>query len=99
MRFRFHTDKLRQLYTEEQGGRKYPPGVVDAFFEVMAIIEAAPDERELYRHRSLKFEQLKGDHRGQYSLRLNKQYRLILTIEDDDGRYLLIQAINPHYYK
>jgi len=98
MRFRLRTDKLRRLYTETQGAHKYAAGVVDAFFEVVAIIVAAPDERELYRYRSLKFEELKGNRKGQYSLRLNKQYRLIVTIEhDEDGAYLLIEAINRHY--
>jgi proteic killer suppression protein len=36
-------------------------------------------------------EKLSGVREGQYSIRLDKQYRLIFTIErDQDGNYLLI---------
>ena len=36
-------------------------------------------------------EKLQGDRDGQYSVRVNDQYRLIFTItQDDEGNYLLI---------
>ncbi len=98
MRFRFKTSKLLALYTEEKGAHKYPPEVVDAFVEVMNTIDAVPDERTLYRIRGLNCEKLAGNRRGQWSMRLNEQWRLIATLEDDaHGRYLLIVGITKHY--
>jgi hypothetical protein len=37
VRFRFKNKKLEALYTKKQNAHKYP-GVVDDFFEVMAVI-------------------------------------------------------------
>ncbi|MEA5502893.1 type II toxin-antitoxin system RelE/ParE family toxin [Halotia wernerae UHCC 0503] len=96
MRFQFKKKKLEALYTEEKDAHKYP-GVVDDFFEVMAIIYAAVDERDLYAQKGLRFEKLKGK-RGQCSLRLNEQWRLIVTVdEDDQGNYLTIIDIEDYH--
>ena len=98
MRFCFKNKKLEALYTEEKGAHKYPPGVVDAFLEVMSVISAAVDERDLYELKGLRFEKLKGDRKGQHSIRLNDQFRLIVEREkDNQGRYLLIIDIEDYH--
>ena len=97
MRFRFASKKLEMLYTEEKDAHKYP-GVVDAFFEVMAVIDAAEDERDLYALKSLRYEKLSGERKGQRSLRLNKQYRLIGVLEEDEqGKCLVIHEIEDYH--
>lgn len=85
MPFRFKTHRLELLYTRRKGAHKYPAGVVAAFFEVIAIIESAPDQRELRAFKSLHFEQLKGARHDVCSLRLNDQYRLTLVLEEGPG--------------
>ena len=98
MRFWFKNKKLKALYTEEKGAHKYPPGVVDAFLDVMSIIAAAMDERDLYKLKGLRYEKLKGDRKGQHSIRLNDQFRLIVEREKDhQGRYLLIIDIEDYH--
>ena len=98
MRFRFKTRKLETLYTEEKNAHKYPPGVVDAFFEVMAVIDSAADERDLYALKGLRFEKLRGKRKGQHSLRLNRQFRLIVTLErDSQGKHLLVISIEDYH--
>ena len=98
LRFQFKTKKLEALYTEERGARKYPPEVVDAFFDVMAIITAAKDERDLYALKGLRFEKLTGDRKGEHSIRLNKQWRLTLVItSDEEGNYLVILDIEDYH--
>ena len=50
--------------------------------------------------KSLHFEKLKGErgNRGERSIRLNKQFRLILTISSDDrGKLLLILDIEDYH--
>ena len=54
MNIRFRRNKEQDLYTHEKGSRKYPKGVVDAFFEAMTIIKASKDEQEFYTVRSLR---------------------------------------------
>jgi proteic killer suppression protein len=66
----------------------------------MAIIDAAVDERDLYAQKGLRFEKLKGKRGkvGEHSLRLNNQWRLILTVnEDEKGTYLTINSTDWSY--
>lgn len=91
MRFHFRNKKLEGLYTAEKDAHKYGRAAVEAFFEVMAIIRAAQDERDLYTIKGLRFEKLKGDRQGQHSIRLNRQWRLIVVIESDEqGNFIVV---------
>ncbi len=98
MQFKFKKKKLADLYYEEKGAHKYPPEVVDAFFHVMSVIEAAVDTRDFYNLKSLHFEKLKGSRKNDYSMRLNKQYRLTLQIiQQLDGNSLLLLDIEDYH--
>lgn len=98
MRFTFKSHKLEKLYYENSDDHRYIKAVVDAFFDVMAMIEAAPDIRDLYALKGLHFEKLKGRRKEQHSIRLNSQFRLIVTVErDDQGKYLFIINIEDYH--
>jgi toxin HigB-1 len=100
LRFRFKSKKLRVLYTDAAGSEKFPVEVIDAFFEVMTVICAAPDERDFRAMKSSHFENLKADRKGEQSFRLNKQWRLIVSLQKDDkGKFLSIIEIENHYKK
>lgn len=77
MRFIFRDKSLKKLYDADvmKGKPKYPRHIIKRFFSVMGLIKHAPDERVFYQSRGLNFEALKGDRAGQYSLRLDKQWR------------------------
>lgn len=99
MRFEFKKKKIKLLYTEVKDAHKYP-GVVDDFFEVMAIVAAAESEQDLYANKGLRFEKLSGKRgkENQRSLRLNKQWRLIVILEkDESGKYVLIVDIEDYH--
>ncbi|MEI6226156.1 MAG: type II toxin-antitoxin system RelE/ParE family toxin [Deltaproteobacteria bacterium] len=81
MKFRFASRRLHALYTRGAGARRYPPQVVDGFFEVLRIIDAAAGMSDIYAFKSLHFEKLSGDRSGQRSLRLGRQWRLIVTVD------------------
>lgn len=98
--FRFANKKLEQLYTTSRGGSKYPPEVIDAFFDKMAVIRAARDENDLRAIKSLHFEKLQGERglRGERSIRLNRQFRLILRLEtDEQGKLVCIISIGDYH--
>ena len=98
MRFFFADNKLEKLYTEEKGAHKYPAGVVDAFFEVMTVIANAQDERDLYALKSLHYEKLSGKRSHQRSLRLNRQFRLIVErAEDEKGKFFWVIDIDDYH--
>ena len=98
MEFEFANRKIERLYTEERGARKYPPRVVDAFFEVIRVIESAEDERDLRRKKHLHFEKLKGGRQHQRSLALRGPFRLVVQLrEAENGTYLLIEEIVDYH--
>jgi toxin HigB-1 len=97
MRFKFAKKKIWSLHCERKGEQKYPEGVVKAFFGVMQKIDAATDEREIRAFKGHHFEKLETRER-EYSIRLNKQYRLIFEWgQDGNGKYMLILDIEKHY--
>lgn len=54
----------------------------------------------MYALKGLRFEKLKGKRgkQGQYSLRLNQQWRLIVSLEEDEeGKYILIIDIEDYH--
>lgn len=81
MKFEFKNKALLLLYTDEKGAHHYPANVVESFFDVMAAIEAAVNESDIRALKGLRYEELKGARHGQVSLRLNRQYRLIIEIK------------------
>jgi len=100
LRFIFASKKLQALYNDESEAARYPPEVVEAFFDKIAVIAAARDENDLRVLKSLHFEKLKGErgNRGERSIRLNRQFRLILTIEtDEQGKLLRILDIEDYH--
>lgn len=99
MRLRFADKRLQRLYEAEEGVRAYPAGVIDAFFAVLATLAAALDERDLYALRSLRLEKLtKGDLVGLHSLRLNRQFRLIVEFSTEEReRVVTIRAITDYH--
>ena len=98
MRFEFKDKDLFLLYTEEKNAHRYPPGVLDSLFEVMAIIASASSEMDIWAFKSLHYEKLSGSRKGQVSLRLNNQFRLILQIEKDEkGQWIwIIEIVDYH---
>ena len=100
MRYEFAKRRLADLYETCRGQEKYAAGVVDAFFEVVAIIGAAKDIRDLYAAKSLHFEKMKGKQgkAGQRSLRLTGQWRLIVEVaEDQQGKRIRICEIKDYH--
>ncbi len=75
-------DELKQLEFDPRFAANLSQAVVKAFRKKMQAIRAANDERDLYRQRSNNFEELQGKRKGQYSIRLNDQYRLVFEFSE-----------------
>lgn len=86
MDVRFNDDSLDRLETDAGYSGGHGDAVVKAFRKRMQQIRAASDERVFYAFRSLHFEKLKGDRAGQYSMKLNDQWRLVLELKGDAPR-------------
>jgi proteic killer suppression protein len=98
LRWRIRSRKLAALYKGKRGKPRYPAAVLDAFLEVMGVIDAMPDVRDLYALKSLHFEQLSGGRTGQSSLRLGGQFRLVVTLERDEaGDVVIVHEIVDYH--
>lgn len=85
-----HEDKdLDRLEFEASFNGGLDQALVKAFRKVMQWIRQAPDERDLYAIKSLHFEKLQGS-KTDRSLRLNKQWRLIVEIRRRGGRKRIV---------
>lgn len=97
MRFAFKDSELEKIYNTGFS-QKYSPNLVHSFFKIIARVAAAVDERDLYECKSLHLEKLRGDRKGQYSMRLNDQWRLTAVIEIDNcGKYMMIIEIVDYH--
>lgn len=72
--------RLEQCATATAG---HGDAVDRGFRKVMQAIRAAVDERDLYKLKSLHFEKLKGQRESERSLRINKQWRLIVELHGE----------------
>lgn len=94
----FDDDSLRRLEQDRDFTGGYDAAIVKAFRKRMQFIRSARDERDFYGMRSLNFEKLKGDRQGQYSMRLNLQWRLILRFEQKEGGKVVVVVAIIDYH-
>jgi len=76
----FKEQSLDRLETDADYSAGFGSAVVKAYRKAMQHIRAATDERTLYSRRSFRFEKLRGKREGEYSMRLNDQWRLIIEL-------------------
>lgn len=99
MRIDFEDDDLRHLYEERDFVLpRIGPEVTKAFRKTVGFLVAAPTQADLREYRALRLKKLQGDRQGQYSVRLNRQWRLIIRFEtDSDGQILIvIEVVDYH---
>jgi len=98
MNIRFEDSKLERLAKDSAFSNGFARVLVKAYRKCIQYLMDAKDERDLYALKSLHYEKLKGDRQGQHSLRLNKQWRLILRVEQDqDGKCAaVIEIVDYH---
>ncbi|MGH9303767.1 MAG: type II toxin-antitoxin system RelE/ParE family toxin [Acidimicrobiales bacterium] len=95
----FEDDDLRRLY-EEQDFRLagLGPELVRAFRKVLGLVVAAADERDLRSIKSLHFEKLQARRADQYSMRLYRQWRLVVRLEDRrEGRTVVVVEVVDYH--
>ncbi len=80
MEVEYDDDALAKVERDPRSTLGHGDAVDRGFRKVMQVIRAARDERDLYALKSLHFEKLKGDRSHQHSLRVNKQWRLIIEL-------------------
>ena len=98
MEVEFADDDLDQLETNPRATAGFQAAVVKGYRKAMQFIRNAADERDFYAMRGLRFEKLKGNRQGQFSLRCNDQYRLIIELHGKGERkkVRVIEIVDYH---
>jgi len=94
---RFADKKLARLEVDPGYSAGLSSEIVRAFRERIQLIRAAVDERAFYALKSLHYEKLKGNRSHQRSIRLNKQWRLILEVEECEGKTIVVIKIEDYH--
>jgi len=99
VRIEYKDDDLRRLAEDpEFRPRQWGRDVVVAYRKKIQILGSATDERDLLALRSLRLERLSGNREGTSSIRLNDQFRLILTFHTgDDGRVVVVLELVDYH--
>ncbi len=106
MKVKFKTKDIEHYYItpldEIKGKLLVQKEIIKQFKKKMQILISIESLAELKQFRSLNFEYLKGDREGDCSIRLNKQYRLVFTPEEEQHSDIVIDVaiineISKHY--
>ena len=98
MEVEFEDDDLDRLEVDQRFDAGFPRGIVKAFRKRMQLIRAAPDERDFYGLSGLRFEQLKGKRKGEFSMRLNDQYRLTMRFQGKGkDKVVVVRSIEDYH--
>ncbi len=101
MKVAFKTKELEQLYitplNEIRGKQKFSRDVIKQYQAKVRILTIIDNLKDLYPIRSLNFEALSGNRKGRFSIRLNKQFRLIIIEAEDELIEIEIIEISKHY--
>jgi toxin HigB-1 len=98
MEVEFSDENLARLEASDDDAGCWGEEVVNGFRKVLRFIRAAADERDFRAMRSLNFEKLEGDREGQYSLRLNRQWRLIIQLREGKPKNTVIVTAIVDYH-
>lgn len=88
-----YTTPLNEL----TGKQKFSQDVIKNYQAKVRILTLVDNLKDLYPIRSLNFEALSGNRKGNFSIRLNKQFRLILTKTENELIEIEIIEISKHY--
>lgn len=95
---RHEDNSLEELEFDPRCRSQWSQAIVKAFRKRMQQLRSVHDERDLYGNRGMKFEEMKGDRQGDYSVRLNDQWRLVFRFEETTpNRTMVIRAIEDYH--
>ena len=98
MDYEFGDKDLESLACDPAFSGGWDRAVVRAYRKRILAIDAALDERDLRAVKGNHFEKLKGNRAHQHSMRLNKQWRLILELRDGStGRVVHVIGIEDYH--
>jgi proteic killer suppression protein len=94
----FGDSLLALIETEDAGRTKLPVPVIKSARRRLTVLRAATDDRSLRNWKSLHYEKLKGDRDGMRSIRVNDQYRMVITVDESTNpQTVMVIAIEDYH--
>jgi proteic killer suppression protein len=100
----FEKEYLRDLYVLGKANDKkhrFQPEIVRKYQYCISLMRRVEGVNSLMKYNGLKFEALKGDKNGIFSVRVNNQYRIEFTVTDDGSETIAtvcnILELSNHY--
>ena len=98
MRVVFAHATLALIETDEAGATHLPVPVIKSARRKLTVLRAAIDDRSLRNWKSLRYEKLKGNREGQRSIRINNQYRMVFSLDEEaDPPTITILSIEDYH--
>lgn len=85
-----HTERIRQGHSS----RKFPADIQDRALRKLRQLDASRTVDDLRNPPGNRLEALKGDRDGQYSIRINEQWRICFVWRDGDA--LEVEIVDYH---
>jgi proteic killer suppression protein len=93
---RFRTRRLQRAFEQpSRAVRQWGPIVGQRYVDLVTTLETTERVEHLFELAPLRFHPLTGDRRGQHSLRLTGQMRLIVTVEGERA-VILEEVVDYH---
>ena len=98
MRIVFAHATLALIETDEAGATQLPVPVIKSARRKLTVLRAAIDDRSLRNWKSLRYEKLKGNRERQRSIRINNQYRMVFSLDEEaDPPTITILSIEDYH--
>ena len=96
MQVRFRTAQLRICYEQHrQGERAWGVEVARRFVGRINLLYAVETVADLYKMKALRFHELKGGRQGEFTLKLDRRMRLIVTFPTPG--LVQVEEVSKHY--
>ena len=98
MEILFKNNSLKKKYEiSAKAVTSYGRQVATKYIERINIIKASKNLDELISIRTLKCHPLKGDRKGEWSIKLTGSWRLIFTLQGEHLQIARIEEVSNHY--
>lgn len=98
MKVEFKDKKLETIAGDEPV-TWLPVNVIHSVRRKLTILACAKDERDLVNFKSLHYEKLKGDKKGFNSIRVNKKWRIVFTLDESSNPHTVRIVSIEDYHK
>ncbi len=81
----FRCEETEKLFRGEELGGKFPPDILRPALRKLLMVNAATNVSDLRHPPGNRLERLTGDRAGQYSIRINDQWRVCFVWQAGDA--------------